>query len=167
MLNHCFQISFTPYKTHVGLVKSHRPHYTKPNLCDVMYHQFQKSQVDAEDMDLVWLTVAVTSIVPVITNAVRYNARVNDQCACDHFSGEETCFFQNHMHPYRQKRYVICCSYKGIHYCHICSINLGKFYIVYIFCKGNSGSYSTHSNSDWHFIKLILIVFRWAMEQLD
>ena len=45
-------------------------------------------------MDLVWLTVAVTSIVPVITNAVRYNARVNDQSACDHFSGEETCFFR-------------------------------------------------------------------------
>ena len=46
-----------------------------------MHYQFQQSLVDAEDMDLVWLTVAVTSIVPVITNAVRYNAHINNQSA--------------------------------------------------------------------------------------
>ena len=46
-----------------------------------MHYQFQQSLVDAEDMDLVWLTVAVTSIVPEITNAVRYNAHINNQSA--------------------------------------------------------------------------------------
>ena len=111
-------------------------------------------------MDSVWLTVAVTSIVPVITNAVRYNARVNDQSACDHFSSEETCFFRIICIHIDRKGMLYAVHIKEtllsrlwhklrevLHW--IYSLYIGNLVVGILFTK----------NSEWPFIKLILIGF--------